>query len=318
MRFWLSKTSDVSVKEQLLTQIMLAIVSDDLKPGQRLPSTREIARRYRIHPNTVSVVYAELSRRGWVEFRRGSGVYVRQFDCRPSADEHPELDRIIASFLQTARENGFSLAEIRSRIKQWLEIQTPDHFLIIEPDEGLRKILAVEIAEATGFPVRELTSLEDSSPQVFSGAAPVAFYGQSEYVRRFLPAHKTCIYLRARSIPESLKNEPVPSSDALITVISHWPEFLRRARAILTAAGIDEAALDFREAAQAAKLKSLRLSDIVVTDALTARRLTRDCRPRIFRIIADRSVAELQTYVSRYLTVSITKPGHHSKQLNSL
>ena len=318
MRFWLSKTSDVPVKEQLLTQIMLAIVSDDLKPGQRLPSTREIARRYHIHPNTVSAVYTELSRRGWVEFRRGSGVYVRQFDCRPSAEEHPELDRIIASFLQAARESGFSLAEIRARIGQWLEIQTPDHFLIIEPDEGLRKILAVEIAEATGFPVRELASPAENDPHIFSGAAPVAFYGQSEYVSRLLPAHKTCIYLHARSIPESLKNEPMPSADALITVISHWPEFLRRARVILIAAGIDEAALDFREAARAAKFKSLRLSDIVVTDALTARRLPRECNPRIFRIIADRSVAELQAYVSRYLTVSITKPGHHSKQLNSL
>ena len=55
----------------------LGIVSNDLKVAERLPSTRELARRYDIHANTVSSAYRELARRGWVEFRKGSGVYVR-------------------------------------------------------------------------------------------------------------------------------------------------------------------------------------------------------------------------------------------------
>ncbi len=76
MRLWLSKSSDVPLREQLTTQIMLGIVSDDLRAGQRLPSTRELARRFRIHANTVSAAYRELAKQGWLEFRRGSGVYV--------------------------------------------------------------------------------------------------------------------------------------------------------------------------------------------------------------------------------------------------
>ena len=74
MRIWLSKTSAVSLQEQLKTQIVLGIVSADLPPGERLPSTSEIGRRFRIHPNTVRAAYRALAAAGWVDRRQGSGV----------------------------------------------------------------------------------------------------------------------------------------------------------------------------------------------------------------------------------------------------
>ena len=79
MRLWLSRSSEVPLREQLQAQIILGIISKDLKPGQRLPSTRELALRYKIHANTVSAAYRALGSRGWVQFRKGSGVFVRQF-----------------------------------------------------------------------------------------------------------------------------------------------------------------------------------------------------------------------------------------------
>ncbi len=72
MRLWLSKNSDVPLREQLTTQIMLGIVSEDLRVGQRLPSTRELARRFRIHANTVSAAYRELAKQGWLALHKNS------------------------------------------------------------------------------------------------------------------------------------------------------------------------------------------------------------------------------------------------------
>jgi GntR family transcriptional regulator len=43
----------------------LAILSGDLEPGEHLPSTRELARRFRVHPNTISAGYRQLVREGW-------------------------------------------------------------------------------------------------------------------------------------------------------------------------------------------------------------------------------------------------------------
>ena len=77
MQLWFARGSEVTIREQLVTQVILGILSDDLAPGQRLPSTRELARRFRLHPNTVSAGYRQLERERWVEFRHGSGVYVR-------------------------------------------------------------------------------------------------------------------------------------------------------------------------------------------------------------------------------------------------
>jgi len=58
MQFWFAPRSAVTIREQLVTQIILGILCGDLPPGERLPSTRELARRFRLHPNTISAVTA--------------------------------------------------------------------------------------------------------------------------------------------------------------------------------------------------------------------------------------------------------------------
>ncbi len=171
MRIWLSKNSEVPLREQLATQIILGIVSDDLKPGQKLPSTRELARRYDIHSNTVSAAYQDLEHRGWVQFRKGSGVYVRELNVDATADPKLELDQLISTLFQVARQRGHSLHEIQSRVKHWLETQPPDHILLIEPDEELRSILIAEIEAATGFRVRGTGIEECARAEVLAAAA---------------------------------------------------------------------------------------------------------------------------------------------------
>src|SRR5258706_156441 len=112
MRLWLSRSSEVPLREQLVTQIRLGIISGDLKVKQKLPSTRELARRFRIHSNTVSAAYRELDRSGWVEVRKGSGVYVRERSTDQIWKDAHGLDGAIAKFFHAARANGHSLAGI--------------------------------------------------------------------------------------------------------------------------------------------------------------------------------------------------------------
>ncbi|MEW6210220.1 MAG: GntR family transcriptional regulator [Acidobacteriota bacterium] len=295
MRLWLSKNSEVPLRDQLTTQIVLGIVSDDLKAGQRLPSTRELARRYRVHPNTVSAAYNELARRGWVELRKGSGIYVRSFDTRAQLDTQIELDQMIAVFLRVAREKGFSLADIRRRLRYWFRFQPPDHFLVIEPDDDLRKILIAEIEEAVRLPVSGARPEECSNPLVLTGAAPVALIGQGE-IARSLPAEISCLLLHSRSVTASLEGERRPPPDALVSVASHWPDFLRWAQAVLVAAGVDSDALSLRSAREPGWKKGLASSFYVITDALTARSLPPNCNARVFRIIADSSIEELKRF----------------------
>jgi GntR family transcriptional regulator len=127
MRLWLSRGSSISVREQLVTQVVLSILSGDLKPAQRLPSTRELARRFHVHPNTVSAGYRQLEHDSWVEFRKGSGVYVRPQRSQTSAPTLV-LDKLIADFFLAARKLDTPLATVRERMRQWLELQPPISF----------------------------------------------------------------------------------------------------------------------------------------------------------------------------------------------
>ena len=105
VRLWFAPSSEVPIYRQLVTQVVLAILSGDLKPGERLPSTRELARRFCLHPNTVSAGYRLLEKEGWTEQRRGSGVYVRANADAPSTPEQI-LDQHIAGFFRAVRELG--------------------------------------------------------------------------------------------------------------------------------------------------------------------------------------------------------------------
>jgi GntR family transcriptional regulator len=112
MRLWVSKSSEVPIRLQLEAQIILGILSNDLKGGQRLPSTRELARRHKIHPNTVSSVYRQLAANDWVESQRGSGVYVRTRGTDGPLDGNLPLDRLISFFLTIGLDKGQSLTQI--------------------------------------------------------------------------------------------------------------------------------------------------------------------------------------------------------------
>lgn len=301
MQIWLSKDSDVPLREQLTAQIKLAILSQDLKPGQKLPSTREVARRFRIHANTVSAAYRELAGQGWVDLRAGSGIYARAFKPEVALESLFGLDNLIVEFLQVARRKGFSLAEIQSRIKHWLRLQPPDHFLVIDPDPDFRAVLIAEVKAATGFRVQGASIDECANAGVLIGAAPVALYGHAEAIAAVMSAKVSCLLIRTRSLPETLKDEQRPSPDDLISVVSRWPAFLQFAHSVLSAVKVDPQAMSFRDAREPGWQKGLRASSFVITDAATAELIPPSVRVRVFKIIADSSLAELRNYVEKFL-----------------
>ena len=298
MRLWLSKNSEVPIREQLITQITLGIVSNDLKPSERLPSTRDLARRYSIHANTVSAAYRELARRGWVEFRKGSGVYVRI-----RADEKEDglaLDQMISRFFRHLREDGYSLAEIQTAVSRSLSAERPDHFLVLEPDPELREILAAEIRVATKTRVTGAGPSDLNDPSTLVGAVPCVLYGHLEAFGDRVKPERDLLVIHSGSVVESFRGETKPRPDALIAIVSRWPEFLRWSRTLLVAAGLDADALSFRDARERGWEKGLRSAAFVITDSLMAPRIPAGCEIKLFRLISDRSLKEVRDYAERF------------------
>jgi DNA-binding transcriptional regulator YhcF (GntR family) len=296
MQLWFAHDSGVTLREQLVTQIILGILSDDLPAGQRLPSTRELARRFHLHPNTVSSGYRQLQRELWVEFRHGSGVYVR--DTKPARAQSPEfaLDRLVADLFREARKLDIPLAAVRSRLRHWFDVRLPDHFLVIEPDEELRKILTFELRQAVRLPV-ENCGLSD--PKIFkkiARAIPVSLAGKEKLVRQIVPGGEELLMLQVRSVPESLSGWLPAPPGVLLGVASRWPGFLKLARTILLAAGFDPDSLIFRDARKSNWRRGLKEAKAVICDLATASDLPKTFLIVPFPLVSESSLDELRRY----------------------
>jgi DNA-binding transcriptional regulator YhcF (GntR family) len=294
MQLWFARGSEVSIREQLVTQVILGILSDDLAPGQRLPSTRELARRFKLHPNTVSAGYRQLQQERWVELRRGSGVYIAAEKPEVPLSPAVALDQIIATLFRSARKSGVTLPALRSRLRQWLELQPPDHFLLIEPDEELRRIVASEIQQLAAWPVQGCV-LGDL-PAALDGAIALALPNRAAAVRQALPPGSDLLTLEFRSVTASLAAYlPAPSA-ALVGIASRWPNFLKIARTMLIAVGFSPDALIVRDAAKPNWQRGLKQTAAVVCDSLTAAELPAGCRAIPFSLLSELSIAELRRY----------------------
>ena len=302
MRLWLNKTAEVSLREQLITQIVLGILSREMLPGHRLPSTRELARRFEIHPNTASAAYRELEREGWVEFRHGSGVFVR--NARPSAALTPELaiDQLIVDLAARARKLGAPEALLRARLRRWLSFEPPARWLLIEPDPELRRIVMFEMEEGLALPVTGCSPDECCRHDRLERSLPAVLPSKAAGVRQLLPAGTDLTVLQVQPVSPELQAHlqrylPEHSKD-LIGIASRWSEFQRIGRTLLIAIGLSPESLVVCDATRPGWKRGLETTSGVVCDAATARELPPRCFPLVFRLLGDVSFQHLRAIES--------------------
>ena len=66
------------IYRQLKDRVIAMMLDGLLKPGEALPSVRQVAADYQLNPITVSRAYQELADEGLVEKRRGLGMFVTE------------------------------------------------------------------------------------------------------------------------------------------------------------------------------------------------------------------------------------------------
>lgn len=298
MRLWLNRTAEVSLRDQLITQVVLGILCEELAPGQRLPSTRDLSRRFGIHANTASAAYRQLEDEGWVEMRHGSGVFVRS--TRPEAPLSPDLaiDQMIGDLAARARKLGASDAQIKSRLRRWLALEPPARWLLIEPDPELRRIVLCEMEQALSLPVIGCGLDDCATPSMLDGAMPAVLPSKAAQVRKLLPAGKELATLQIHPVSPELQSYlqrymPARSSD-LIGIASRWADFQRIAQTMLVAAGFAPECLLVRDATKPGWKRGLNSAKAVVCDAAIEPELPEGAHAIVFRLLSDTAIAELR------------------------
>lgn len=105
---------------QIVQKICHQIVRGDLKPGDKLPSVRELAVQFGVNPNTSQRVYTELERLAVAEVRRGQGTFVTENRVRLKQLRDQLKHDKIKTFVEDMKEMGFGPVEIAQGLNDYL------------------------------------------------------------------------------------------------------------------------------------------------------------------------------------------------------
>lgn len=99
---------------QLERGVRAAIATGRLKPGDQLPTVRQMAVELRVNANTVARVYAELERSGVIETKRGVGSFISASPSRahPPRDHDRRVRTFVTRVLADAGAHGLSVDDV--------------------------------------------------------------------------------------------------------------------------------------------------------------------------------------------------------------
>ncbi|QNP71857.1 GntR family transcriptional regulator [Streptomyces roseirectus] len=124
VEYRIDRHSGVATYVQIVQQTKQALRLGLLRPGDRLPTAREVVEAAAINPNTVLKAYRELEREGLVEARRGLGTFVRRTLGTAPADDSP-LRRELHGWADRARDAGLDRDDVAALFTAVLDEHFP-------------------------------------------------------------------------------------------------------------------------------------------------------------------------------------------------
>jgi GntR family transcriptional regulator len=117
--FHIDPKSGVPFYRQIIEQVKFAIARGRLRPGEQLPTVRQLAVDLSLNPNTVIRAYRELEIEKVLDTQQGSGTYVSR--KRPEIDRLERqrmLDQILTDLLARASSYGFTVEDVLDGLRQ--------------------------------------------------------------------------------------------------------------------------------------------------------------------------------------------------------
>lgn len=118
MKIIISANSNLPIYEQIINQVRDAVVAKELKPGEAMPSIRNLARDLQVSVITTKRAYEELENEGVIRSVAGRGFYV----CEQNNDILKEkqimlLEKRYSELIADSRKAGMKLDEIINMIQ---------------------------------------------------------------------------------------------------------------------------------------------------------------------------------------------------------
>jgi len=118
----INPSNNTPIFEQITNQVKYSVAVGAVRPGDLLPSIRQLAMDLLINPNTVARAYRDLEREGVLEMRRGLGAYVAPGAVPICKDARRKLiSEKVRQVMEEAADASFSMEEIEKLVRQELD-----------------------------------------------------------------------------------------------------------------------------------------------------------------------------------------------------
>jgi GntR family transcriptional regulator len=119
MQLLINPASELPIYRQIMHEIIQAIAGGRLKPGDKLPSHRDLAEELIIAPLTVKKAYDMLDVLGYLETQRGRGTFIAaQLPVIEYADRRRQIIEAARKLLSDAYLGGFAFEDVIEILKE--------------------------------------------------------------------------------------------------------------------------------------------------------------------------------------------------------
>lgn len=115
--------SERPVYLQLVELIQAGIISGYFKPGDKLPSVRDLASDATVNPNTMQKALTELERTGLIYTNRTSGRFITSDEDLIKNLKKQSAKELVLDFLERMKQLGFEGSEILNYITEIINNQ---------------------------------------------------------------------------------------------------------------------------------------------------------------------------------------------------
>ncbi|MDD3173649.1 MAG: GntR family transcriptional regulator [Herbinix sp.] len=113
--------SERPVYIQLIEQIQAGIISGYYKPGDKLPSVRDLAADATVNPNTMQKALVELERTGLIFTNRTSGRFITSDETMIKKLKGLSAKELVLDFLERMKQLGFEPQETLSLVTEVIQ-----------------------------------------------------------------------------------------------------------------------------------------------------------------------------------------------------
>lgn len=106
---------------QVINDLKKKMVKGELKPGEKLPASRELAVMYKVNQNTAARIYREMELEGYCFTKRGIGTFVSEEENMFENVKKEMAEKLLENFMREMGDLGFAKTDILSQIEDYEE-----------------------------------------------------------------------------------------------------------------------------------------------------------------------------------------------------